>query len=278
MRQELLIKYLDILPFVAAGTTFIWILLMGREMSGRRILRACEELSGYLAGRSKDTDWYRTTKELLGKNGADFHFGKWVQPTSWLAMQVVIASVGFVVGFQLSIVLGATFAVVGFFLPGLLMRYLNYRDNERMLPEIKLIYNGLEMQLQAGVYVTDALTEMYAGVQDVRLRQALLDLAGAVTVKADVYEALEQFQRRFDNRYIDALCITLLQAMESGQAVELLRDIAEQVKDMEVSVMGRKKAALDRSITFYQLGILAAVLGIVLYACVTQMFASALYF
>ena len=111
-----------------------------------------------------------------------------------------------------------------------------------------------------------------------RLRQALLDLAGAVTVKADVYDALEQFQRRFDNPYIDALCITLMQAMESGQAVELLRDIAEQVRDMEVSVMGRKKAALDRSITFYQLGILAAVFGVVLYACVTQMFASALSF
>ena len=35
------------------------------------------------------------------------------------------------------------------------------------------------------------------------------------------------------NRYIDALCITILQACESGQAVELLGDIGEQLKDME---------------------------------------------
>jgi type II secretory pathway component PulF len=147
-----------------------------------------------------------------------------------------------------------------------------------MLPEIKLIYHGLEIQIRAGVYVTDALTECYAGVQEMRLKQALLDLAGAVTMKADVYDALEHFQSRFDNRYIDALCITLLQAMESGQAVELLADIAEQVKDMEVSVMGRRKGALDRSVTFYQLGILAAVLGMVLYACIEQMFTAALGF
>ena len=103
-------------------------------------------------------------------------------------------------------------------------------------------------------------------------------MAGAITMKADIYEALEQMQAKFDNQYIDALCITILQALESGQAVELLGDIAEQVKDMEVTLMAQKKSALDRSVTFYQLGILAAMLGVVLYACVTQMFAAALTF
>ena len=65
---------------------------------------------------------------------------------------------GFVIGLQGNAVVAVVLAVVGYLLPGLLMRYMNYRDNERMLSEIKLIYNGLEMQLQAGVYVTDALT------------------------------------------------------------------------------------------------------------------------
>ena len=74
---------------------------------------------------------------------------------------------------------------------------------------------------------------------------------------------------------MDSLCITILQALESGQAVELLGDIGEQIKDMEETVLARKKAALERSITFYQLGILIAVLGIALYACVTYMFGAA---
>lgn len=96
-------------------------------------------------------------------------------------------------------------------------------------------------------------------------------------MKADIYKSLESFQGKFDNRHIDALCITILQALESGQAVELLTDLAEQIRDMELTVLNRKKAALDRSITFYQLGILAAVLGVVLYACVTQMFQTAIH-
>ena len=97
-------------------------------------------------------------------------------------------------------------------------------------------------------------------------------------MKADVEEALEGFQAKFDNQYIDALCITILQALESGQAVDLLSDIGEQIKDMEVTIMSRKKSNLDRSITFYQLGILSAILVVVLYACVVHMMAAVVNF
>ena len=278
MEESVFAQWVHVWEAVASGMAFVGVFLLCKRETAYRIFKACEEFSGYLAGKSRDTDWYRSTEARLCKNGAAFHFGKWIGPGSFLALCLALAGAGFTLGIQLTLFYGVFFGVTGCFLPELLMKYLNYRDNERMLPEIKLIYNGLEMQLQAGVYVTDALAECYAGVQEPRLRQALLDLAGAVTMKADVYDALLRFQQSFDNRYIDALCITLIQAMESGQAVELLRDIAEQVRDMEVSVMGRRKAALDRSVTFYQLGILAAVLGVVLYACVTQMFASALNF
>ena len=277
MQTEVMVWMLRIQPVVAAVTAFFLVWRLGR-VRPKKVLHTFEEFRGYLAARSRDSTWYQQTEDWLHKKGAAFHFGKWMQPMTWLALNLAFCFVGFIIGCQFSFVTGMILAVGFYFLPRLLVQYLDYRDNEHIMPELKLIYHSLEIQIRAGVYVTDALTECYAGVQDVRLRQALLDLAGAVTMKADVYEALNHFQCCFDNRYIDALCITLLQAMESGQAVELLSDIAEQVKDMEVSIMGRKKGALDRSLTFYQLGILAAVLGIVLYACVTQMFSAALNF
>ena len=90
--------------------------------------------------------------------------------------------------------------------------------------------------------------------------------------------ALSAFQGKFDNRQIDALCITLIQAGESGQAVELLGDLGEQLKDMEITVLNHQKNALDRSITFYQLGMLGATLGVILYACVGYMFRAAVKF
>lgn len=267
---------------ICAGVTallvFGLIFALARNRPGRRILSAYMEFRGYLAASVAKSDWYGQTSLWLRKKGANFHFGTWMEPAVWLTMRVILALVGFFVGSFWSVWAGIPCALVLYWLPHVLMLYLNSRDNERMLPEIQLIYHALEIQIRAGVYVADALTECYAGVQESRLRQALLDLAGAITMKADIYEAMEQFQGKFDNRYIDALCITILQTLESGQALELLGDIAEQVKDMEVAVLGRRKGALDRSVTFYQLGILAAMLGIVLYACITQMFTAALSF
>lgn len=174
--------------------------------------------------------------------------------------------------------LGLILAVIFFLLPDMMLAWLNSKDNERMLPELKLVYHAMAMQIKAGVYVTDALAECYGSVRERRLREALLTLSGDITMKADVEEALERFQGKFDNQYIDALCITILQALESGQAVDLLTDMAEQLRDMEVTIMSRKKSSLDRSITFYQLGILSAILVIVLYACVVHMMAAVVNF
>ena len=165
-----------------------------------------------------------------------------------------------------------------YFLPELLLIYMNERDNRNMLTEIKLIYQALEVQIRAGIYVADALTECCQSVKGRRLQQALIELAGDLVMQSDLMTALSAFQGKFDNRQIDALCITLIQAGESGQAVELLGDMGEQLKDMEITVLNHQKNALDRSITFYQLGMLGATLGVILYACVGYMLRAAVKF
>ncbi|MBR1930046.1 MAG: type II secretion system F family protein [Lachnospiraceae bacterium] len=278
MSEELVLSILHTIPVMAAGILFVLLLLVSREYPERVILGAYAELRGLLKEKSENSRWYKRKSDWLLQNGAAYHFGKWIQPTSYLTLRLVLAIMGFTGLCIFSVWYGLLAAVVLFQLPELLLVYLNKQDNLKLLPEIKLVYHALELQIRAGVYVTDALAECYGSVQEVRLKQALLDLAGDIVMKADIYDALERFQTKFDNRYIDSLCITILQALESGQAVELLSDIAEQIKDMESAVMERRKASLDRSITFYQLGVLGAVMGIVLYACVTHMYAAAVTF
>ena len=270
---------LTVLPFAAAGLLF-WLLLTLQSSyhPERLILKTCEEFMGFVKSRGRESPWYQRTQIWLCKNGVSFHYGSFMNPVCYLTVRLAGAMLGFAVLFQLSLGYGVLAGGILFFLPGLLLTYLNRKDNERMLPEMKLIYHALEIQLRAGVHVTDALAECYGSVQEKRLRKAFLDLAGDIVMKADIFEALERFQGKFDNRYVDSLCITLFQALESGQAVELLSDIGEQIKDMEIMVLERKKNSLDRSITFYQLGVLAAVLGVTLYACVRDMLAAAVLF
>lgn len=256
----------------------ILVIRLVRVHPERVVLQAYEELSGLLRVRQQNTDWYRRRRLWLKRKGAVYHYGVWVDPMRLLLLQIVFGSAVILALMPVSTGWGMLLGGVLFFLPQWMLYYLNGRDNMEMLAELKLIYHALELQLKAGIYVTDALAECYGCVRNKRLRQALLDLAGDIVMKADIYEALNQFQLKFDNRYIDTLVVTLLQALESGQAVELLNDISEQIKDMEATVLERRKGKLDRSLTVYQLGILAAVLGVALYACIQHMFSATIYF
>ena len=263
---------------VAALLLFVLVVRLSCQNTVRRFLRACEEFSGLLKEKEKELVWYQKTSRRLKRNGAVFHYGKWINPIRFLTLRIGLAGLGLLIGGEFALGYGILFAGVFYWLPDWLLVYLNRQDNIRFLPEIKLIYHALEIQIRAGVYVTDALSECYGSVTERRLQAALLDLAGDIVMKSDIFGALERFQEKFDNRYIDSLCITILQACESGQAVELLGDIGEQLKDMEAVVMNRKKSSLDRSVTFYQLAILSAVLMVIIYACVSYMFQAAVGF
>lgn len=266
------------LPLTAAAAVFGLLLsLFPKDGVQQRILHTFCELSGFLKRRRRAVAWYQRKEEWLTRHGAAFHYGRKTEPVGYLAAKLILGVLGLAAVVSVSAVGGAVLGVFLYALPDILLLYLDRKDNEQLLPELRLVYHALEVQLRAGIYLTDALTECYGSVETARLRSALLDLAGEIVLRADVHEALERFQGKFDNRYIDSLCLILFQALESGQAIELLRDIGEQLKDMEQTVLDKRKSALDRRVTFYQLIILAAVLATALYACIVHMMAAALF-
>lgn len=263
---------LRLLPPCIGLLVFVLVKVLGGEYHPeRKLLSTYQELTGLLRERGKENSWYQRRERWLVKNGGTFHYGRHINPLRMLAVQLVLAAMGMEALAGTSWVLGAVGGALLYFLPVGLLLYLNRQDNQRLLPELKMVYHAMEIQIKAGVYVTDALAECYGNVREKRLRTALLELAGDIVMRADIYDALNSFQGKFDNRHVDSLCIIVMQALESGQAVELLGDLGEQIKDMEEVVLNRKKAKLDRSITFYQLTMLAAVLGIAMYACVIHM-------
>lgn len=257
---------------------FVLVLFILMRFPPEVMIKNCEEFTGMLHKNGKSTQWYVRQEKWLAKNGAKYHYGRWVSPGSFLALRVVLGSVVYLAISKLSVGYGLICGPLAFMTPGWLLLYMNKQDNNKLLPEIKLVFHALEIQIRAGVYVTDALSECYRSVSNVRLRDALMGLSGDLTLRKDTMDALNRFQGKFDNRNIDVLCITIIQALESGKAVELLSDMAAQVRDMESSLLERRKASMDRSFTFYQLGILVAVMGVVLYGCITNMYAAVINF
>ncbi len=250
----------------------------GRARPKEMVLRAYENICMQAKNSSKDIFDYERWEQYLTMHGAVYYYGCWVNPVSYLGLCIVLGLLGLAIGMSFGFLIAVLSVVAGVFLPGILLRYLNKRENERMLPQLDLVYSALSIQIRAGVYITDALAECYGSVTHLRLRDALQNLSGEIVMNSDLDTALEQFQGQFNNRYIDSLCITLLQAMESGQAVDLLGDIAEQIKDMEITLQQKRKEQLNRSATFYQLAIFALILVVVLYACVVHLFSASLFF
>ncbi|MBQ8822981.1 MAG: type II secretion system F family protein [Lachnospiraceae bacterium] len=243
-----------------------------------RVINAYDNICMLLKKYSGPIWSYDRWDSFLRKNGAKYHLGKWITPFSFLGISFLAGLLGLFFGAYMGGIAAVIMAAAGIFLPGIYIEYANGKDNREMFTELDLIYCALGIQIRAGVYVTDALAECYGRVSQVRLREGLEMLSGDIVMKADLDDALERFQGSFNNRYIDTLCITILQAMESGQAVELLGDIGEQIKEMELLMQSRKKEQLDRRVTFYQLGIFALVLVLTLYACITHLFETSFFF
>ena len=173
----------------------IFVFRLGMGTMPKTVLHACEEVTGMLRENRRYENWVTGTEKKLRKNGAKFHYGKKITPVKYLLMRLFL-SLGAVLALG-TIGWGyALLAAMGlYYVPELLLLYLNRQDNRKMMPDLQLIYQALEVQ-------------------------------------SDLVTALSDFQQKFDNRQIDALCITLIQAGESGQAVDLLKDMGEQLKDM----------------------------------------------
>ena len=262
----------------ASAAMFLTLVCWGIKGHPREVVLKAYDMVCMGAKKKRGRLWnYESMERFLRINGAAYHYGKWINPVSYTFLCCAMSGAGIILGMYFGRIYAIGGAVVFWALPGILTEHFNRKDNESMLTELNLIYNALAIQIRAGVYVTDALAECCTSVEGPRLREALATLSGDIVMKADLEEALERFQQQFSNKYIDSLCITILQAMESGQAVELLGDIAGQIKDMELTMQNRKKERLDRSITFYQLGIFAAIIVVVLYACLENLFASGMF-
>ncbi len=271
---EMAIKVIEVLSSVLI---FALLCLIGFTYQRGTVVKIYERINSQLREQKRLFD-YDKTERFLRANGAKYHIGRSVEPVRYYAIRLIFMLLGIFLGIRFHAAVALVLAVILYHLPKLYIQYANRQDNEKMLSDMKLIFHALFVQIRSGVYITDAVAECYESVSNKRLKTGLQELTAKIVMKNDFEDAMNDFQSKFDNKYVDAMNIILIQAMESGQSVELLADISDQINDMAASMQLKKKAALDRHTTFYLLGIMVSLMAIVLYACVSQMFALATNF
>lgn len=92
MRMGILIKAVS--AVTAAEVFFILRMLGKSERRKEKLLKAYYELSGLLRERGRSGNYYRRGERWLLKNGAAYHYGKWVEPVRFLAVCLMCGLAG----------------------------------------------------------------------------------------------------------------------------------------------------------------------------------------
>lgn len=184
---------------------------------------------------------YESVEEKLLSRGIKFRMGSNFSPFDYLAMRFLI---GLLIGFlcmllhPLMIIPGT---VGGFYLVGWYFRHEDKYDNGEMMEDISSMYGIVALQLKNSIYLADVIYECALNVNYKRLKQALLELNMEYKQFSDIKTAADSFRRKFNNEYIDMFAKTIEQAEESGDAVDLFRDMESQIKGINEALIMRQE-------------------------------------
>lgn len=221
---------------------------------------------------------YEAKKLYLSQIGVNYMMGREVNPEEFFLVKAVT-------GIFLAAVCGFRFGLIGIVFGGvigycgyeILLNRINNAANEKMLPDIKGVFDTLKIKTEGGMFLTSAIAECYKNTRTPRLKQALFEMSGQLIAKNDINDTIDDFGSKFKNKQIDTLCIILKQSMESGRTVEILKDISDQLADMQQAINLRIKnkmesKALTIQLLMYVIILVMCAYGIVIFAKTDMLF------
>ena len=249
---NLIVQY-NVLPLVIAlfGGGIILIIAFSYH-PGQAITKQYERIRGELQEKKKIGifDYDQIQKKLIS-NGFAFRHPSLADPLVYTGVKICMGAAAAALTAQFHPAVAFLGFVLGYASLDLLANIQNNSDNNKITSDLQIIYDALSVQIKGGVYIINALCEDYALVnKSKRLKVALMEMSGEMMMTSDAKKVITNFQNKFSNCYIDSLCVTIIQALDSGEAVELLGDISEQLKSFQNAALMRKKQELDRALTF----------------------------
>lgn len=226
---------------------------------------------------------YKGQQAFLLKSGAMFWL-PWLTEERYfllrLAASVVCGGCGVGVGILLEagwgmdLILGIAGMILGFFLPMMVFRISDARDNEQMTADIRKLYEYVKIQVKAGMYLTNTLSACYLAISNRRLKQGLLELNSRLIATNSVPLAIADFGEKFTNEYIAYFCLIVSQSEQSGRMAQMLSDMTRQMEDLEKYMMTQKRGRMERKVLFLTLFVFVGILLIAAYQLAASLLSS----
>lgn len=269
-----------ILPLIASILAYKLVRISFKE---NKIKRFTKMTSGIMeVGLKKSNTGYFSYKRIesyLQKMGVNDMFEGKVTPASFMLVKIFMGLILALIGIKEQILLLTIgLAILGFFLPDIFINLSNNEDNDKILVDLKRVYDTLRIQTKAGVFLTSSIAECYLVTENKRLKKALLELNNKIIAKNDIENAIEDFNSKFKNPYIDTFCIVIKQSLESGKTVQILEDLSAQIKDIQQAISIREAERVKYKLEGLQFLVYVGVIAIVAYGIFTELITSLMNF
>ena len=277
---SLIVLLLSFIISILFAITFYIYRKYKKESKGKAddAINAKKNILDNLAELSVLQRYFDEQRLYLSKSGANYMYGAEIKPVYFLLFKIIFAVLFFVgsmsllkINFAADVCISFIAGIFGFKVLNLILGISNSSDNDDMLRDIKTLYDTLKIQANAGVFITQILQESYLFVKNKRLKAALQELHRTIVVRNDIEYALEEFEAKFNNSYIDMFCMTIEQSLQTGQSAQMLSDISNQMADVEHSINIEEKDKLENKILLVQLAIYGGILAATVYVLALEL-------
>lgn len=211
-----------------------------------------------------------------------------IEPSTFIMSKFLTAGVGAVAGFVMHMLLaqlnkglsGFIFTllfivvgtIIGFFFPDINTKLENSEDDAKILKDIQNIFGYMQIYAKSNVYLTEMISNCYENTKNPRLKAALKELLNNLMSNTMTpQEAIDVFDSRFANKYIDNLCLILKQSLETSRSANMLENVSEYINSIQKAIDIKKKNRVDTVLALCTVALFAIIISISVYAPMTSM-------
>jgi len=239
---------------------------------GQRLYEAAED-----SFRHGNRDRYEKLQKWLKSIGAEFAVKGFGDPFHFVVINLILV-VGVLVVFSAlsGLASGLLVAVALVATEFLMLVLIDQKNNKEMLDDVSFLYDATAIQLTSNIYMVEAISNCLLYISNKRLRLALTELCGNLSLGGDVRAATKDFSEKFHNEYLDTFCGVIIQVTtETGEAGKLIEDMSKQLSVLKETNFANQKKATENKLQLCIIGIFIVFTVLIFYLCIASMNGSA---
>lgn len=239
---------------------------------GQHLYEAAED-----SFRQGNRNRYEKLQKWLKSIGAEFAVKGFGDPFQFVVINLLLMVVVLVIFSALSDLFTGFLVAVALVATEILMLLLmDQNNNKEMLDDVSFLYDATAIQLTSNIYMVEAISNCLLYIGNKRLKQALTELLGNLSLGGDVRAATKDFSEKFHNEYLDTFCSVIVQVTtETGEAGKLIEDMSKQLSVLKETNFASQKKATENKLQLCIIGIFMVFTVLIFYLCIASMTGSA---